>query len=308
MLSAKGDRLDPHVLDLLRQSDLASRLSAVRTLEDARHLYRSAELIPHTSTRARAIREAGVSIDGPLAMPGHQKAMFFLAFEGDVPRVLKFPHDQDTARTECLMYESVSAVLPQHPEVYLVPVRSLNVAGTHHSPATSTDEASTRNLRGGILMPMYPCTLSQRAQAFQARSVDSPLQPAATFMSNALQRMSTTLQFLHAQGWLHGDVKPSNIFLDNDGLAWLADYGSSAPLGNVPRLTGTVAYQCQEIPPSAGAAFDLIGLAITALSVIGCLDPVHGSSSGWSMEALLFALDTVPQAPLRDAIRALFPS
>lgn len=43
-----------------------------------------------------------------------------------------------------------------------------------------------------------------------------------------LERIAPAIGFIHDNDWLHGDVKPYNIFIDSTGLAWLGDCGSSA--------------------------------------------------------------------------------
>jgi eukaryotic-like serine/threonine-protein kinase len=48
-----------------------------------------------------------------------------------------------------------------------------------------------------------------------------------------LDRIEPSLRFIHAGGWLHGDVKPSNIFIDVEGGLWLGDFGSSVKHGDI---------------------------------------------------------------------------
>lgn len=43
--------------------------------------------------------------------------------------------------------------------------------------------------------------------------------------------VADALARLHAAGWVHGDVKSSNVLLDDDGLAHLADLGSARRIG-----------------------------------------------------------------------------
>ena len=85
-------------------------------------------------------------------------------------------------------------------------------------------------------------------------------------MLELASRLAPTLRFLHTGGWLHGDVKPCNNFLDYSGDAWLGDYGSSMPLGLVEsRYTGgTPAYQCSDLMAAREPLrFYLAGLAIS---------------------------------------------
>ncbi|MEU8889838.1 serine/threonine-protein kinase [Streptomyces sp. NPDC048442] len=51
-----------------------------------------------------------------------------------------------------------------------------------------------------------------------------------------LRGISAGLAHIHARGWVHGDLKPSNVLLTDTGGVWLADFGLTA------ELDGTHAY------------------------------------------------------------------
>ena len=101
--------------------------------------------------------------------------------------------------------------------VHLVPVRLITMRGSHRVGADVT------SLNAGILMPAYPVTLA--------------LVPRALLLSHGaymLELLQAAVDFLFARGWVHGDVKPSNIFLSGvDGLPWLGDFGSSVRTAEV---------------------------------------------------------------------------
>lgn len=88
-------------------------------------------------------------------------------------------------------------------------------------------------------------------------------------------QLAEALAHVHANGVVHGDVTPSNVFLDVDGVVLLGDFGSAVLLGDAPageRVTGhTPAYATPErrrnAPPTP--ADDVYGLAATMFAVCG---------------------------------------
>jgi serine/threonine protein kinase len=93
--------------------------------------------------------------------------------------------------------------------------------------STTEDRGSITHLSSGILMPHYPATLNE---------IPSPIRQE--YALAVLQTMESTLRFVHEKGWIHGDVKPSNIFVDKEGEVWLGDYGSSKGLSELPSFPG----------------------------------------------------------------------
>ncbi|MCS7237379.1 MAG: serine/threonine protein kinase [Thermoguttaceae bacterium] len=82
------------------------------------------------------------------------------------------------------------------------------------------------------------------------------------------------LRFLHAQGIIHGDIKPSNILVDRDGRIKLGDFGLArrATGKDGSLLKGTTKYTAPEvIAPQfgeVGAASDLYSLGFTAYELL----------------------------------------
>jgi tetratricopeptide (TPR) repeat protein len=58
-------------------------------------------------------------------------------------------------------------------------------------------------------------------------------------IARRLLPVADALQAIHASGWVHGDVKSSNVLLDDDGLARLIDLGSAAPVGSAGPRAGS---------------------------------------------------------------------
>lgn len=240
---------------------LSSRLTVLTTSEEAVILYNEACLIPQTETRAEVLHCSNVKIDGPILFPGVQTAVFLNAFEGapEAPRVLKVPHIQSKAAMECRLYDEVSQEANKYA---LVPVQLLQLMGAHRKGCSPT-----RSLNWGILMPAYFCTLSQVALC-------GPI--SVELAQHVFARINQALDFLQSKGWVHGDVKPSNIFIAYDGSAWLGDYGSSCKIAEWAQFTGgTLMFQINEIDISH-PSFDKAGLC---LSLIACLLPASLGNS-----------------------------
>jgi serine/threonine-protein kinase len=105
----------------------------------------------------------------------------------------------------------------------------------------------------------------------KARLRDGPLSGKET-VAVALQ-VGGALDAAHARGLVHGDVKPSNVLIDGQGHAYLADFGLSKRLDNdlggatEPQLMGTIDYVAPE-------------------AIRG--DPVDGRADVYSLGCLLF--------------------
>ena len=301
LLSASGISIDERIMSTIGRSGfLSSRVSMVSTSDDAIDLYESASMVPRTETRARVLRDLNVVIDGDMAVPGASRALFFHAFENYVPRVLKVPAGGvDAATHECAMWLDVKEHLLD--DVFLTPVRLILLSGeaTHavHVVHIRPGVAETTNLAAGILMPAYAGTLAR---------VPSPAD--ARYAARIIGRVEPALRFLHSRGWLHGDVKPSNIFLDYSGDHWLGDYGSSVRLFDIGRsfTGGTPTFQCGDVAAAKEPLrFDLVGLATSVLVMLGLLDVTAAPYDGWPLSALIAAVERVVDARLRTHITAL---
>jgi serine/threonine protein kinase len=61
-----------------------------------------------------------------------------------------------------------------------------------------------------------------------------------------LKQIAQAIQYLHATGYIHQDVKPSNILLDSSGRAVLADFGVGHSFHSAGMVVGSPAYQAPE--------------------------------------------------------------
>ena len=74
--------------------------------------------------------------------------------------------------------------------------------------------------------------------------------------------VAESLDFIHRKGFLHRDIKPGNIFFDDEGHAFVADFGIATALG--------------------GEGFTRVTQAGTILGSPGYMAPEYGSGEGGS--------------------------
>jgi WD40 repeat protein len=101
-----------------------------------------------------------------------------------------------------------------------------------------------------------------------------------------LDQIASALMAAHRQGVIHRDVKPENILLDEDGNAYLTDFGIAKDIERFTRqsktgsITGSLAYispeQVQSKPVASGS--DLYSLGIVLYEVLAGEHPFSGET------------------------------
>jgi serine/threonine protein kinase len=102
------------------------------------------------------------------------------------------------------------------------------------------------------------------------------------------RQAADALDALHTANWIHGDVKPSNIFISPEGHATLLDLGFARQSGQEePTLERCIAGTGHYLAPEAfSAAFrtdirsDLYSLGVTLYEMLCGEPPFDGSSAG----------------------------
>ena len=94
------------------------------------------------------------------------------------------------------------------------------------------------------------------------------------YLRQVLTQSLQALQFLHANGIIHGDVKPSNLLLDRQGRIKVGDFGLArrAASDEGSLLKGTTKYMAPELISdefgSVGPGSDLYSLGFTAYELL----------------------------------------
>ncbi|MFC9545379.1 serine/threonine-protein kinase [Streptomyces sp. NPDC014603] len=179
------------------------------------------------------------------------------------------------------------------------------VAGYHLVPVLDFDTDAEQPWIASAYQPGLPL------DALLDRYGPLPL-PAALQVTGCLAR---ALHAVHAAGYVHRDVKPSNALIGTDG-PWLIDFGiaRSADTTNLTvtgGIVGTPRYMSPEhaLGREPGPASDVFALGLLAAVTATGRHP-YGDGTGLGVAAQIAATDTSPPVldaypePLRRILRA----
>jgi len=103
------------------------------------------------------------------------------------------------------------------------------------------------------------------------------------------RQIAEGLRYLHAEGWLHRDVKPDNALVDEDGHVKVCDLGFAAPIASdvaegarVATAVGTAGYMSPEVvrgEANVKVGADIYSLGILFYALLTGYEPFTGVSS-----------------------------
>jgi len=216
-------------------------------------LYEECERLPQTSTEVHW-RAAGLLVNG--SWHNHISLVICWELASGKPKLLKLLNPNESARIGEFMKRIVCADGALSLPATIVPFSLL---------------ASSDNRNRGMLMPVYPLCLD-----------DGAVLPPH-LVERLFDSLSASFGFLHSVGFAHMDVKPANIFVDQDGQYVLGDLGSIARFDT--KSASTMAYlpkDKRDRPASAAVDWWMTALTIYDLSIgvdsskrlgLGAFDP-----------------------------------
>ena len=109
-----------------------------------------------------------------------------------------------------------------------------------------------------------------------ARLADGPISAQQSVAVTV--HLAEALDALHRAGYLHGDVKPSNIGFTADGLPKLLDFGLARPVNSAAVAGGTLRYLSPEVLSGrpAEAADDVWSLCVVLYEMVSGEHPFAG--------------------------------
>jgi serine/threonine protein kinase len=168
----------------------------------------------------------------------------------------------------------------------------------HPNVATIYQVGETEDGRRFIAMARY------EGETLRTRLSRGPVKPRSAY--EIARQVASALAAAHAAGLVHRDVKPENIFITNQGLVKLLDFGIATLAGSPrdgPTTRGTVLYMSPEHARRrpADARSDVWSLGIVLYEMLVGRTPFIGQTAE---EVLGRIADSAP-VPLPPEIRGL---
>jgi serine/threonine-protein kinase len=143
------------------------------------------------------------------------------------------------------------------------------------TPETDDDPSQTEPARTGD--PGDPAAGSSSEVALTSSGLSSVSHPDSRYFRSVARiglQVARALGYAHSQGIFHRDVKPSNLLLDVQGTAWVADFGLAKAvegdnLTHTGDIIGTIRYMAPErFRGKCDARSDVYALGLTLYEML----------------------------------------
>jgi serine/threonine-protein kinase len=200
----------------------------------------------------------------------------------------------DEARELFATEQQLAVALPRHPHV----VHAIEVGHVDGRPYVAMELAPGEDLRRMIAPPA-------NRESERPPTAVLPRGRAITIVRAA----AAGVEHMHRMGWVHGDVCPANLVVDDDDGVVLVDLGVARKVGTGGTVRGTHAYMAPE-QVKGGAwtpATDVFALGVILWELIADRRLFHRGPPWLSMAAVVeeavpplddAALDAIAQAAL----------
>jgi serine/threonine protein kinase len=198
--------------------------------------------------------------------------------------------------------QQLATTLPRHPNV----VRGLEAGEVDGRPYVALELVPGQDLRRLTAPPATP-----------ADAAPAGVRISRTRAVAIVRGACGAVAHLHAHGWVHGDVNPSNLIVDDPDHVTLVDLGIARAIGETGAVRGTHAYMAPEQVRGEAwtVATDVFALGIVLWELASGERLFHRGPAWLSMAAVVEApaprladpaLDAVVQAALaKDPARRI---
>lgn len=220
------------------------------------------------------------------------------AVRGDTTAAVKRLHTHlvrnDEARALFAQEQQLAMALPRHPNV----VHGIDVGHVDGRPYVALELVAGEDLRRMVAPPATPTNAKPAARVLTRVRAIAIVIAACEAAAH-----------LHRYGWVHGDICPSNLIVDDHDRVVLIDLGVARRAGQAGAVRGTHAYMAPEqVRGEAWSpATDVFALGIVFWELIADRRLFHRGPAWLSMAAVVEeaaprladpALDAVAQAAL----------
>lgn len=196
--------------------------------KDALALYKDANKLLNTSTIVALCSALHIALGKPISL--NFPSVFAGAEHSGRQIVVKLLREVDNDRAVRVESQSVQIlgldkIEPDdhHPPYCFVPTRAETVTFDHSALADAA-QIGARDKKEYHALIMKRCVSTVSC---------APHFAAHVILENAEKRILPAIERMHELGYVHLDIKLSNIFVDGRGNWWLGDFGSMRPEGEL---------------------------------------------------------------------------